>query len=142
MNLNANFLTNIGTVWAEKIALTTWIDYASPIENLNETQKIGLIYTSDYEFAASPSAWTTNLSSYNNSNIKSSNWMYMGLLEWTITQQTDNSKKAFRVDSSGSVHYDEAKGDIGCVRPVFYLNSDVARISGTGTKTDPIRLGV
>ena len=96
-NLNKNFITNIGADWAAKIDMTTWKvggntyaniaskpaktayqnEIVSPVTT-NSTDsateysaKIGLMYASDYGFAAAPSAWTANLNTYNGEDRKS-----------------------------------------------------------------------
>ena len=164
-NLNKNFITNIGTEWAAKIDTTTWKvggntesniqsqpaktayqnEIVSPVTT-NTTDnattysaKIGLMYASDYGFAAEPSAWTANLSSYNGETIKNVNWMYMGLVEWTISRYADTAYFVFRVDITGSVNFGYAKYVYG-VRPVFYLTSSVNYASGSGSATDPISI--
>ena len=166
INLNQNFITNIGTEWANKIATTTWKvggntwkniaeqraktayqnEIVNPVttnskDNITELDaKIGLMYASDYGFAAVPSAWTTNLNNYYDEVIKNVNWMYMGLNEWTVSRDAINSATAFDVEGSGSVvGYYRYVGNNACgVRPVFYLSSSVNYVSGRGTAADPI----
>ena len=162
-NLNKNFITNIGADWAAKIADTTWKvggntfvnvaihpaktayqnEIVSPVTT-NTTDnattysaKVGLMYASDYGFAAAPSAWTTQLNSYNGEAIKNVNWMYMGLVEWTISRRADNAYNVFLVNSTGDVDNNSATYAYG-VRPVFYLSSSVNYASGSGTAADPI----
>ena len=162
-NLNKNFITNIGTDWAAKIAETTWKvggntsaniydqpaktayqnEIVSPVTT-NTTDnattysaKVGLMYASDYGFAAAPSAWTTNLCDYDGEAIKNVNWMYMGLYEWTISRYADNAYDVFYVYYTGYVNYYIANNAYG-VRPVFYLTSSVNYASGSGSATDPI----
>ena len=162
-NLNTNFITNIGADWAAKIADTTWKvggntwanigtqpaktayqnEIVSPVTT-NSTDsateysaKIGLMYASDYGFAAAPSAWTANLNTYNGEAIKNVNWMYMGLAEWTISRSADNAYRAFYVDDTGNVYYNGAYHALA-LRPVFYLASSVNYVSGSGTAADPI----
>ena len=161
-NLNKNFIANIGADWAAKIAETTWKVGGNTWENIgeqpaktayqneivnsvttnsqdNKTElkaKIGLMYASDYGFAAAPSAWTANLNAYNES-IKSVNWMYMGLTEWTISRTADNSDYAFNVTNTGYVSCNNAFSAYA-VRSVFYLTSSVNYVSGSGTAADPI----
>ena len=164
-NLNQNFITNIGADWAAKIAETTWKvggntwanigtqpaktayqnEIVSPVTT-NTTDnattysaKVGLMYASDYGFAAAPSAWTTGLSSYNGEAIKNVNWMYMGLMEWTISRSVDHASSVFGVYSAGNVHDDDAAHAFG-VRPVFYLTSSVTYVEGDGTQSSPIRI--
>ncbi len=162
-NLNKNFITNIGDDWAAKIAETTWkvggnteaniqkqpakIAYqneiVSPVTR-NTTDnattysaKIGLMYASDYGFAAAPSAWTENLNTYKGEAIISVNWMYMGLYEWTISRFADNAYGVFYVSDTGGVNNNPAFFPFG-VRPVFYLTSSVNYASGSGSAADPI----
>ena len=107
----------------------------------NDTSKIGLMYVSDYGFAAAPSAWTTPFYKYNSSAIKSVNWMYMGLDEWTITPNSLNSSSVFTFNSSGNLAY-ASVGNGYVVRPVLYLKASIAYAGGSGTKDSPITLEV
>ena len=162
-NLNTNFINNIGTTWANKIATVTWkvggntwanigtktssVAYTNEITNpvtTNTTDnattysaKIGLMYVSDYGFAASPDAWTLTMSSYNNTTATNNNWMYMGLYEWTISRLADSSNSAFYVNGDGYVNNDRVSGDFG-VRASFNLESSVSYVSGSGSMSDPI----
>ena len=168
-NLNKNFITNIGADWAAKIADTTWKvggntwanigtqpaktayqnEIVSPVttnttDNAKEySAKIGLMYVSDYMYAAPQDKWT--LVGYNSSDASkdyraatSVNWMYMGLYEWTISRDAGYSDFAFDVASTGYVSNFNF-GYIACgVRPVFNLSSSVNYVSGSGTAADPI----
>ena len=162
-NLNTNFINNIGEEWANKIATTTWkvggntysniysktpsVVYQNEIvnpvttnttDNATEyTAKIGLMYVSDYGFAAEPSAWTLTMGNYNNTTATSTNWMYMGLYEWTISRRADFSDNAFRVSSDGRVG-GYSVGDIGAVRPSFNLDSSITYVEGDGSASDPM----
>ena len=162
-NLNTNFINNIGTTWANKIATVTWkvggntwanigtktssVAYTNEITNpvtTNTTDnattysaKIGLMYVSDYGFAASPDAWTLTMSSYNNTTATNNNWMYMGLYEWTISRHADVSDFAFGVGFGGYVSNNNVNGDRG-VRASFNLESSVSYVSGSGSMSDPI----
>ena len=99
--------------------------------------KIGLMYVSDYGFAASNTYWSTNLRSYNSAT--SNNWLYLGSSEWTISRASDNSSNAFRV-LSGYVGSSSVYNYSDAVRPVFYLSSLVNYVSGSGSSADPIRV--
>ena len=101
--------------------------------------KIGLMYVSDYGFAAAPSAWTTILNNYHRKAIKNVNWMYMGLLEWTISRYANIAYFVVYVYDTGGVVNFNAYNACG-VRPVFYLSSSVAYVSGDGTQNLPIRI--
>ena len=164
INLNTNFINNIGSTWANKIATTTWkvggntfdnigssfpsIAYqneiVNPSENTTYDAKIGLMYVSDYGFAASPSAWTTTLYNYDGNDakgtsIKTINWMYMGYYDWTISRISDDSNLAFIVNSDGVVS-DDRVGFYSGLRPSFNLSSSITYVSGSGSMSDPIRV--
>ena len=162
INLNTNFINNIGSTWANKIATTTWkvggntfdnisssvpsIAYqneiVAPAENTTYDAKIGLMYVSDYGFAASPSAWTTTLYNYDGNDakgtsIKTINWMYMGYYDWIISRYSAYSNNAFYVLNYGGVYYNIVSSDYG-VRPSFNLLSSITYVSGSGSAVDPI----
>ena len=167
-NLNKNFITNIGADWAAKIADTTWKvggntwanigtqpaktayqnEIVSPVttnttDNATDyNAKVGLMYVSDYMYAAPQDKWT--LVGYNSSDASkdyrastSVNWMYMGLLEWTLSRRADYASFVFNVYNSGNFDNIIAKNALA-VRPVFYLTSSVNYVSGSGTAADPI----
>ena len=162
-NLNTNFINYLGTTWANKIATVTWkvggntwanigtktssVAYTNEITNpvtTNTTDnattysaKIGLMYVSDYGFAASPDAWTLTMSSYNNTTATNNNWMYMGLYEWTISRGADGSNIAFYVYYDGYVYGYNVRYYYG-VRASFNLESSVSYVSGSGSMSDPI----
>ena len=97
------------------------------------------MYASDYGFAASNSYWTSTLGSYNNTNVRNNNWMWMGLYEWTISRSSDTSNYAFIVPYTGYVYRNNVN-DYNAVRPSFYLNSSVTYAGGTGEASNPIRV--
>ena len=166
-NLNTNFINNIGTEWANKIATTTWKvggntyanirdvipatayqnEIVNPVttnttDNATEySAKIGLMYVSDYGFGADPSAWTTTLYNYdgsvNGSTIRSLNWMHMGYYDWTISRYADLSNRAFCVYDDGYV-YDYFVSYNYAVRPSFSLESSITYVSGSGSASDPM----
>ena len=93
---------------------------------------IGLMYVSDYAFAADPSAWTSQLYDYD--NFIDVNWMYMGLYDWTITR-TDGG--VFTIWPNGYVMYN-SYGSYGASRPTFYLDTNAVYIKGKGTIDSPM----
>lgn len=152
-NLNNIYLNNFSSTWRNKIANVTWYvngysaNSATPATfqdaestGTSVTAKIGLMYVSDYGFAASPSYWTINMSSYR--EARSSNWMYMGLSEWTISRETDDTNVVYDIGYTGYAGYTYAYSNNRAIRPCFYLNSNVAYSSGSGTSSDPIRIVV
>ncbi len=156
-NLNTNYLNNIGTTWSNLIEDTTWkvsghttsavtpkAMYTAEITNASKTygpsngvSKIGLMYASDYGFAAASSAWTSNMSDYYRSTITSVNWMYMGLYDWTITPYSSDSTYVFHASDYGDLNNNYAVNKFGG-RPVLYLKASVTYISGSGSASDPI----
>ena len=170
VNLNANFITNLGAKWADVIDSVTWkvsgystanitakTMYTAEIRNATKTygpsdgtSKVGLMYASDYGFAARPSAWTMLLSSYNDSSIKSTNWIYNAGMEWTMTPDSSDNDNAFilsyvtNVSNTGNLG-SWASSDAGAgfgARPVMYLNASVVYTRGSGTASDPIRIEI
>lgn len=168
-NLNTNFITNIGSAWASKILTTIWKvggntyakiaelpmneAYQNEIVNPVSTDttdgkteynaKIGLMYVSDYGYAASSTYWS--YPGYNDDATKdyrvatTSNWIYMGLQEFTISRGANQTNLVFSISFDGSVLGNGVSGHAG-VRPVFNLESSVAYVSGSGTQSDPIRI--
>ncbi len=170
-NLNTNYLNNIGSKWANMIDTTTWkvggstwsnignaissVAYQNEIVNPSTSAtyeaKVGLIYASDYGFAADPSTWTINVGEFMGKTdageyIMDKNWMYMGLTEWTITPETSGSMNCFSLSGGSGISSDKISLAAGptyndiTVRPTFYLNSSIKYSSGSGTKADPIRI--
>ena len=161
--LNGTYLTSLGTL-ADKIATTTWkvggntsanirgvvpktayqYEVGSSASSTTVDKKIGLMYVSDYYYSASPSAWT--LVGYNSSDATkdyraatSTNWLYLGSTEWTISRDSDDTNYAFRVTSTGDVNFHNVDGYNG-VRPSFNLESSVKYVSGSGSMSDPVRV--
>ncbi|MBD8923588.1 hypothetical protein EGR52_09290 [bacterium] len=155
VNLNKNYINNIGTKWSEKISDHTWKvggntdskiysqtaptayqnEINSPATDKTVNAKVGLMYVSDYGYAASSSAWSTVLNSY--SNVIANNWMYMGLVEWTLAPQSGDSNLSFIIDSDGYVNLYTVEGN-GAARPVLYLKSTISYAGGSGDAAKPI----
>ena len=119
-------------------------EIVAPSKNTAYDAKIGLMYVSEYGFAASPSAWTKALDNYdgndvNGTSIKTINWMYMGRDDWTISRRSDNSNDAFLVYSAGRVYINLVSNFNG-VRPSFNLSSSITYVSGSGSMSNPIRI--
>ena len=156
-NLNTNYLNNIGTSWSNKIVTHQWKvggntwenmgevvvstaytnEITSPATNTTYEAKVGLMYASDYGYAAAPSAWTTELHSYISSLIKNVDWMYMGLEEWTISPNSSDHGYVFYLNYTGYLSdYDVTYGN--GLRPILYMKSTVKKIGGDGTMSKPI----
>ena len=77
------------------------------------------------------------MGNYNNTTATSTNWMYMGLYEWTISRSADFSYRAFDVYFDGYVFSGVVNFDYA-VRPSFSLESSITYVSGSGSASDPM----
>ena len=160
--LNGEYLTSLGTL-KNKIATTTWkvgggtfgnivtsvpktayqYEVGSSASTTTVDKKIGLMYVTDYYYSASPSAWT--LVGFGSDATKdyraatSTNWLYLGSYEWTISRSSGLYDHAFLVDSNGTVNYILVTFS-SVVRPSFNLESSVKYVSGSGSMSDPVRV--
>ena len=161
INLNTNYWNFLGATWQNLIAPTTWhlggmtsngntakAFYEGERNNAGYgsnpttyTDEIGLMYPSDYGYAAYPDAWTTNLIFYNSSTVRDNNWIYMGLYECTITPNSSSSFIVFSVSTNGILGNFNAYFGYSA-RPVFYLKSNVEYAGGIGNESDPFTLVV
>ena len=104
------------------------------------TGKIGLMYPSDYGYAADLSKCTQTLVNYDNSTCKSNDWLFNSAFQWTLTPLSSNAGFVFSVNSSGNLNGSYAYYSNAGVRPVLYLASDLAIESGDGTSSNPYKL--
>lgn len=157
--LNGTYLNKLGTIWTNKIAVTQWkvggetaakinesvpsIIYQNEVvnsyENKTYNSKIGLLYVSDYAFSASPTSWSVALND-NMDNQEYLNWISLGVDIWTITRTTYTTDHAWVIYYRNGIAVAWVQSDNVTIRPCFYLNSNVTYVSGTGTKTNPIRI--
>ena len=108
--------------------------------SLSWTGKVGLIYPSDYGYAAGNKCATgTNLSSYN-SSCRSQDWLLnTSSFQWLMSPFSDYPIIVWYVGSDGGVVDDGnyVANSVGVVQPTFYLKSDISVTDGTGTSSDP-----
>ena len=153
INLNNNYLNNIGTEWSNLIEDTTWKTsgyttydvvvkdlFTAEITNATKTygpndgtSKIGLMYASDYGYAFLPNRYDVKIKDYY--NYRTENWLYRGGA-WTLT--TIGESIFFINSGNGST---TNSTNFNFVYPTFYLKPNVAYKSGTGTSSDPIIIG-
>ena len=122
----------------------------------NLISKIGLMYASDYGYAAS-GLCNEQLEKYSSLVCKDTNWLYnLKVDEWLLNQRPGWSNVVYKVSSSGSIDPSDGSVCMGggtcksssngvehlnyAIRPVLYLNKDVKIIGGTGTSTSPYRI--
>ena len=153
--LNTTYYNTLSTTWQNKIATHTWkvggmawsgtntakqyydVEVGSSSSSTTDSMKIGLMYVSDYGYAASNSYWTTTI--YHYDKVTSSNWLYLDFTEWTISPNSSNSINVFYVSNYGNLNGSYAYYGYAA-RPVFYLNSNVSYVSGEGTQGNPYRI--
>ena len=161
--LNGTYLTSLGTL-TDKIATTTWkvgggtsaniyssvpktayqYEVGSSASSTTVDKKIGLMYVSDYYYSASPSAWTLVGNSSDATKdyraAKTTNWLYLGSYEWTISRNSDYTSRAFYVLSTGDVSDGSTVTESYAARPSFNLLSSTTYVSGSGSMSDPVRV--
>ena len=107
----------------------------------NLVSKIGLMYVSDYGYAASD-VCTSNLYAYSSSTCTSNNWLFKSYNEWTLPQLAyDFDDTVFYIISAGGVDGGTVTDQYG-VRPVLYLISSVQITGGDGTSSSPYTFGL
>lgn len=158
INLNTNYLNNIGEKWSNKIANHIWnagginnevflnkdyilsppyfkeyYDLESGIngtgKDVTYNAKIGLMYVSDYLYGSD-----LDKSFYNN------NWIFLGIGEHTISKHSNDNVGVYVIESYGEIGYEQSMENKYIIRPTFYLKKSIKYVSGTGTKEDPIRI--
>ncbi len=154
--LNTTYYNTLSSTWQNKIATHTWkvggmdwsetnttkqyydVEVGSSSSSTTDSMKIGLMYVSDYGYAASNNYWTTTLYNYI-VEAKNNDWLYLGEDEWTITPLSSLSVGVFRLNGDGLMGNINASFG-SAARPVFYLNSNVSYVSGDGTQSNPFRI--
>ena len=98
---------------------------------------VGLMYPTDYGYAAGNSCATgTNLYDYNGS-CKSKDWLYISnTYQWLMSPYSGDSDYVLYVDYAGRFGLNISNNALA-VSPVFYLNSSTSITDGTGTSSDP-----
>ena len=170
--LNATFYNSLGE-YANNLVNASWKSgVVSEIDTPKLTYqnesgdyiaKIGLMYLSDYGYAANPSYWNTSFENYQSAS--STDWLFLSSDEWTITANnlvyigtSGSSNYAYVyvvgsdglvsstkgsqsfVTSSTRIHYYQNINQNYSARPVFYLRSDIGFSGGEGTMENPYTL--
>ena len=105
------------------------------------TGYIGLMYASDYGYSvlSTSCARTTNLGGYGTSVCGGSSWLKKETYDWTVTHYISSSY-SFNLYYSAILISSNARSGFA-TRPVLYLKSNVQKIGGSGTMTDPYKIG-
>ena len=151
--LNITFLNLLNEIWQNKIVVHTWYVggyttsavtpkefYIAENTGTTDSMKIGLMYVSDYGFAASNNYWTTNMNVYGTTT--NTNWLLSSKIELTICRNSSTNDSIWHIANNGRVLYFVSNGatTFYAIRPTFYLASSITYVSGSGTSSDPIRL--
>ena len=105
------------------------------------TQKIGLMYPSDYGYAARSSCLSTALYNYDD-GCYSSDYLYSGVDEWLQTPFASDYNYAIPLDIHGNVETGYRVAVSNAVRPVLYLTSETQITGGDGSKSNPFQLSL
>ena len=108
------------------------------------TGKIGIMYPSDYAYAADLSQCTKTGIYYDTdtTNCLNTDWLFNSEYQWLMSPYSGVSFVAWIVNDSGYVIYDDdalVEYEYG-VRPLAVLKSDVVITSGKGTSENPYKL--
>ena len=155
INLNTNYLNNIGDTWSNKIINHKWQVKGNTYQNLvgnpknvyqNEIKnfdssteyvaKVGLMYVSDYLFAVDKKYWSSVYSSVFHYNW----WVDPGVGELLITPQSDTSNRVMAVVRGSLTDWYQTNVNPNIIRPTFYLIDSIKLLDGDGTKENPYRL--
>ena len=102
---------------------------------------VGLMYPSDYGYAAGNSCVKdTTLYNYG-VGCKNKDWLFISnTYQWLMSPRSNNSNYVFRIGSVGQVN-NYYGYNVHAVRPTFYLTSSSSISSGNGSMDSPYILG-
>ena len=105
-------------------------------------QNIGLMYPSDYGYAAGSSCLSTTINTYSN-NCKNNDYLYVGESEWLQTPYYKNRGIAMFISNIGNVGHSFNVIDMKyVVRPTLYLNTNVQITGGDGSQSNPFQISL
>ena len=105
------------------------------------TQYIGLMYPSDYGYAAGSSCLSTALYDYNDS-CKNTDYLHKGVNQWLQAHYVSHSLIAALLNRTGYVDgFYNYVTDSYAVFPVLYLESQTMITGGKGNSYSPFILG-
>ena len=102
-------------------------------------QYIGLMYPSDYGYAAGSSCLSTTLYDYD-SSCKNSDYLSIGVNEWLQAPPASSRYSAAVLNGGGFVGSSNNVIYSNAVRPVLYLTSETQIIVGDGSSLNPFEL--
>ena len=102
---------------------------------INTIQNIGLMYPSDYGYAAGETCMFTELYDFHIS-CADNNYLYNGVEEWLQSPSSSSYDSATLITENGSINGTNKRND-RAFRPVLYLTTATKITGGTGTQNDP-----
>ena len=161
VNLNKNFVNSFDSKWVNLINDSSWqvgglewvnassnaknaYDYeiGKNSKNITYQAKIGLMYLSEYFYAASPNYWTypgygDNLVD-DYTSAANDNWMFMGIYEWAMTPRIPDVDRAHTISAPGNLYtWGKIAEDALAIRPTFELKDTTLYVSGDGSRNNP-----
>lgn len=153
VNLNKNYVNNIGTIWSDKIETYKWHIKGDTFENLttninqvykNEIlkdntalyeAKIGLLYVSDYYYGVDKSYWQYKHMELSGIN----NWLNSGVSDFFLTSIL-NTMKVIGTYGGNNISALTVNNNAYMIRPAFYLKNTINLLHGLGTIDEPYRI--
>ena len=107
------------------------------------TGYIALPYITDYAYASSENDCNTKIDQSSTYKCKNNNWMHRIEFTWYISPSADSSdaRNVWDVYGDGGAGDNRACNSNG-FSPAIYLKSNVLKLEGTGTSTDPYELSL
>ena len=104
-------------------------------------QYIGLMYPSDYGYAAGSSCLSTALYNYDG-GCKNSDYLSIGVVEWLQAPFASFSNYAAILNYTGYVGTLNYLTNSNAVRPVLYLTSETQITGGDGSSSNPFQISL
>ena len=105
------------------------------------TQYIGLMYPSDYGYAAGSSCLSTALYDYDG-GCKNSDYLFSRATEWLQAPSASSIHTAIALHRTGSASTGAGVNYSYAIRPVLYLTSETQITGGDGSQSNSFQLSV
>ena len=108
------------------------------------TGYIGLSYITDWAYASSESDCETKIDNSSTKKCKNNNWMHRSESIWYLSPfaHSDFAYRVWSVFNDGYVYNTIDTAHPLSTFPTIYLKSNVLKLEGTGTSTDPYELSL
>ena len=104
-------------------------------------QYIGLMYPSDYGYAAGSSCLSTAIFKYRDS-CKNSDYLFRNYDEWLQTPNASDNAYAASILRWGEVSYNYLVSSSYFIQPTLYLKSETQITGGDGSQSNPFKLSL